>query len=115
MDIKNNLILLAIFLLVGCAAGNNLTKPTHNTRQEYVNSHPQLISEIKQAILRGKVVKGMSKDDVFAAWGEPTRISAETSGEGWFYDQPFISFSPKKSVSFTKDGLVYDFSEIWLD
>jgi len=106
---KKIFFLLCALMMFGCAANGSSIK----LRQEYINAHLEISSKIKHAILEGKVIKGMTKADVLLVWGKPSRISSEISGEGWFYDQPFYSFFPKKSVSFTSEGIVYDFSVIW--
>lgn len=107
MDIKKCLIFL-LLLAMGCAP---LVKTSFSHRQEYVNSHSGLSLEIKQSILKGEVMNGMTKEDVLAILGKPTRISAEQYGESWFYDQPFFSLRPWAFVSFTPEGKVYNSGE----
>ncbi len=66
---KKSLVIFLCLGLVGCATSAPLLRPSQNSRQEYVNSHPESSPEIKQAILEGKVIKGMTKEDVRAGWG----------------------------------------------
>lgn len=103
--------LLSVLVIFGCVTNGEMVKTNFNSRQEYVNTYPEMSLEIKQTILEGKVIKGMTKADVLAAWGNPSRI--EENGEVWCYDPSFFSFSPKKVVSFTPDGIVYDFAVFW--
>jgi len=108
---KKIFFLLCVLVISGCVTNGELVKTNFNSRQEYVNTHPEISLETKQAILNVKVIKGMTKTDVLAAWGKPSRISPETSGESWFYDQPFFSLSPWRFVSFTSEGKVYNYGE----
>ena len=106
--------------MTGCAASGPLLRPSHKSRSEYVERHLELTSEIKQAILEGKVIKGMIKEDVKASWGKPTETDDfstdpnawwyEKEGEGWWY-KPFpISLEPTRFVKF-KNGVVEYLSE----
>ena len=101
--------------MTGCAASGPLLRPSHKLRSEYVERHLELTSEIKQAILEGKVIKGMTKEDVKASWGKPSRTVDfsthsnpsfyDPGGEGWWY-KPFpVSLEPTRFVKFTK-GIV---------
>ena len=40
-------------------------------RQQYVKSHPELPAKMKENILAGQIVIGMTKQEVFASWGQP--------------------------------------------
>ena len=118
MDIKGILLLVMVFLLVGCTTVGQTFKVDFNTRQEYVRNHSELSSEIKDAILEGKVRKGMTKSDVSVVWGKPSRITQDVGYkneiiESWFYDQHFFSLCPWKFVSFTSEGKVYNFGKGW--
>lgn len=106
---------ISLTIIMGCAANWPLLRPNQDSRREYVNTHPQLSEEIKQAILDGKAIKGMSKDDVEASWGEPTSTKDfstnpnawwyDKEGEGWWYKPFFLSFEPSIFVKFRK-GIV---------
>lgn len=111
---------LFVLTIAGCAANGPLLKPSQKTRSQYVERYSELTAEIKQAILRGKVIEGMTKEDVMASWGRPSEtddFSAnskawwyEPDGEGWWY-KPFpISLEPTRFVKF-KEGIVVYFSE----
>ena len=112
--IEGGIFLLAV---TGCAANGPLIKPDRNTRQGYASQHPELSAEIRQAILEGNVIKGMTKEEVIASWGKPSRtvdFGAETNPsfydpgvEGWWY-KPFpISLEPTRFVQFTKGMVDY--------
>ncbi len=72
--------------------------PTSKERLRYVNLHPETGEAIKKAILRGDVIVGMTKFEVYASWGGPREkgISAEKNwqGEYWRYidmqDYPLV-------------------------
>ncbi len=105
-----------LFLMVtGCAANGPLIKPNHNSRQGYINQHPELTQEIMQAILEGEVIAGMTKEQVVVSWGKPSKTDDfstdpnawwyDPRGEGWWY-KPFpISLEPTRFVKF-KNGIV---------
>lgn len=110
------IVLLSSFMIIGCATTTQAKMPDYNSRQLYVENHPELSSEIKQAILKGRVIEGMTKQDVLATWGEPSRVSGYDEpegvyGEDWYYDQPFYSFASRKYVRFGVDGIVNYVSE----
>jgi outer membrane protein assembly factor BamE (lipoprotein component of BamABCDE complex) len=121
----NKRLILSIFViflifLSGCATSGPLLRPSFNSRQEYVRNHPRLSPEIKQAILEGRVIKGMTKEDVRASWGEPTRIKDFTTdpnawwydknSEGWWYQASPLSLEPTRFIEFKK-GIVVDVTE----
>lgn len=113
------MIISLSLLLCSCATTSQAKMPNYESRKNYVEIHPGLASEIKQAILKGDVIEGMTKQDVLAAWGEPSKIhrysehkrlidetNENTHDENWLYDQPFYSFAPRKFVRFGIDGIV---------
>lgn len=88
-------MVIAFLTITGCAAiSKPLIKSDHNFRQEYVSRHPELSEEIKQAILNAKVIKGMTKEQVVASWGKPSKINEPFTnqfgnyyGESWEYNR----------------------------
>lgn len=119
LAVKIMMILSLSLLLCSCATISQAKMPNYESRNNYIAMHPELSSEIKQAILKGKVIEGMTKQDVLAAWGEPSKIhkygehkrlvdeaDENTHDESWLYDQPFYSFAPRKFVRFDIDGIV---------
>lgn len=94
----NKLIISSIvlsFVLFGCAGSGPLLKPDQGSRFAYISKHPELSVDIQQAIQDGRVIKGMTKEDVEATWGKPSSIENfnadpkawwyEKNGEGWWY------------------------------
>lgn len=58
-------------------------------RQIAVNKHPEWKEEIKQAILEGTVLIGMTEEQVKVNWGKPDKINTTVSylrkHEQWIY------------------------------
>jgi outer membrane protein assembly factor BamE (lipoprotein component of BamABCDE complex) len=109
--IKFQIVILLFFMIIGCATTSQAKAPNGESRKYYVETHPGLSPEIKQAILKGKVIEGMTKQDVLVTWGEPSRLLKydepdEEHGEHWYYDQPFYSFAPTRYVGFDINGIV---------
>ena len=112
------IIILLLFIFTGCATTGPLFKPSYNTRLEYINAHPELSQEIKQAILEGRVIEGMTKEDVIATWGKPDKVTfmrenkdsyfyTEEWDEVWYYkDTLFRLMSPSIWVYFKKGVVV---------
>ena len=53
--------LLAVLMLWGCTS----------TQEEYIARHPELSPPVREAILAGEVVPGMTMAEVRASWGAP--------------------------------------------
>ena len=88
---KYIMILLVIFLFA-CSSPEE--------RQEvYVSNHPNLRGDIKTFILEGKIMLGMTKEQVIASWGEPEK---------------YIFSSWKKPKSYKKKALSYEVDEQWI-
>lgn len=64
------LLFAGLVLLVGCQSlAKSMGEATPQTRQEYVESK-DLSSSVEQAILEGRVIEGMTHDQVVAALGK---------------------------------------------
>lgn len=99
---------MAVLLLNGCSK-TPILKPFYSSRKAYVENHPALDYDIKQAILDGIVIRGMTKEHVLATWGKPNRIEDCWIGRGdkdcWRYQHPFLP-EPIKRIQF-KEGTVF--------
>lgn len=112
---KLTVVLGVIFSLslIGCITYYNT--PALSLREKYVNSNQNLSQEVSHAIIEGRVIKGMTTENVLASWGKPNSISYH-EGEWWYYNRPSLSFAPKKVVGFDKAGIVTDITEFhWYD
>lgn len=97
-------LLAALAVLAGCATAAQ-------RRQHYVSANPDLRPEIASAILEGKIIEGMTAEDVRASWGEPDRETVsitETSREKtWSYRTPIGQFQEGRVIlNFTNGKLV---------
>jgi len=68
------IIIIIMQLLIGC----------YTSREGYISAHPELKSNIKEAILRGAVLEGMTEDEVKASWGSPTQIVKGIEGDFYY-------------------------------
>ncbi|MDP8236245.1 MAG: hypothetical protein P9M08_07660 [Candidatus Erginobacter occultus] len=101
---RTTIILTTLLILAGCAT-------TAQRRQNYVNDHPDLSPAIAEAVIEGKIMEGMTTEDVRAAWGEPERETlAVTDGgdqETWSYSTPVGRFNDGTVILiFTNQKLV---------
>ncbi len=95
--------IVILLILSGCATAESLKKVPDEKlkyyagfyaenlyRKEIVDRHPEWSEDIKQAILRGGVVIGMTKEQARAAWGEPTHVNTTVTqsvvNEQWVYN-----------------------------
>lgn len=58
-------------------------------RQQYVESNPELPAKTVEYILAGKIVIGMTKEQVEASWGQPRDVNRTVGSWGvheqWIY------------------------------
>lgn len=103
---------LVVFVLPGCASQSRLSRMpetklyfTSQTsenkkagrRKELVNRHPEWTEEVRQGVLEGSVLQGMTRDQVLASYGKPLEIlkTLEKSGrdhELWLYTTAYLTF-----------------------
>ncbi len=58
--------LVSLFYLTGCGPGAAAQR-----RDDYLTAHPETNAATRSLIEQGKIVPGMTKDQVLAAWGSP--------------------------------------------
>ena len=88
------IILLIMSLLIGCSV----------SREAYVSSHPELNPTIKEAILRGEVLEGMTENEVRASWGRPNQIVKGTEGDFYYV----YSKAGGKGGAHSHDVVIFD-------
>jgi len=100
MKAKQTLALfLVLALFVGaCATPTTLTQ----SREDYIKAHPNLDPKVKNAILQGGAVAGMTQEEVRASCGEPNLVSTG-SHEGkycdlWGYKRYTVTFQDGKVI-----------------
>ena len=117
MILKKSILTISLLLvLVGCAS-TPLFKPSRTSRMQFVESNNVASSVISEAIINGKVIDGMTTEQVRATWGKPKNTTSEYSEdcincsewyaggeEMWSYGWDLISSAYKK-VMF-KNGVV---------
>ena len=115
--------MIFLFIVSGCAVSGPLLKPNQDHRREYVYKHPELSEEIKQAILKGKVIEGMTKKDVTAVWGDPSDIlnlkyprHYKENEEGWYYKGTLLqTLAPNCTITFLKGRVENIYCGGWLE
>jgi outer membrane protein assembly factor BamE (lipoprotein component of BamABCDE complex) len=66
--------ILIMSLSIGC----------YVSREAYISGHPELNPKIKEAIIKGEVLEGMTEDEVRASWGTPYQIVKGTEGDFYY-------------------------------
>jgi hypothetical protein len=61
---KKLLLVCVAMLFAGCMT-------LQGSRQRFVNTHPALEDDVRDAILNGDIIAGMTPDMVRATWGQP--------------------------------------------
>jgi outer membrane protein assembly factor BamE (lipoprotein component of BamABCDE complex) len=94
---------LALFLVLALFAGACATPTTlMDSREAYVKAHPELDPTVKNAILEGTAVPGMTQKQVRASCGEPNLTSTgKYHGEYcdlWGYKRYTVTFKDGKVV-----------------
>ena len=113
-----SILLILGLICTGCASVP-IAKPSLASRQKYIESNGSISFEIKQAMIEGKVIKGMTKEQVIATWGKPSEVltweasnSLVQGEESWWYNRYFNIFQPIFYINF-KDGIVQYVEEIY--
>jgi len=104
---KRTICLIAISLIAGCIS---YQEQIHQRRQQYVIANPRLPDQIANCILAGKIVIGMTKQQVRASSGNPTRINRSVSSWGvheqWVYKYETWDDYPTYSYLYFKNGML---------
>jgi hypothetical protein len=70
MKIKNIIICLIAIFFVGCVS---IAERQNNIISEYLAANPDVDPVIREAIMKGKIINGMTAEQVFIASGEKAR------------------------------------------
>jgi len=113
MRIKILILGLACLFLMNCAVLIDEVRIT-NRRQEYVKLNSWISPEIKEVILNGDIIIGMTPQQVIASRGKPKKINRTTGEWGvheqWVYASvygPKLSLSKKERITTRKYGYIY--------
>jgi hypothetical protein len=85
--------IIIMSLLIGC----------YTSREGYVSAHPELKPNIKEAILKGAVLEGMTQDEVKASGGSPTQIVKGSEGDIYY-----VYMEPGSRGTYSHDVVVFD-------
>ncbi|MCB9771321.1 MAG: hypothetical protein H6754_02055 [Candidatus Omnitrophica bacterium] len=107
-------LMLFTLIFIGCASSSPFVKPSQNSARVYLKAHPELDSDVKQAISNGNIILGMSKNDVLAVWGKPDTIFLKDKprfkyepppwNEQWVWKGAFFrTFSQDCTITFSDD------------
>jgi hypothetical protein len=98
MRAQRTVILLLIVAIFLGACAPTLTQ----TREDYVKAHPGLDPKVKDAILQGQAVPGMTPGEVRASCGEPNLVSRGVEAgkycDYWGYKRFRVTFGPEGKV-----------------
>ncbi len=108
------LLLLLIMFLQGCgffihgieeSRARKYPRPTTQERQGYLEDNLYLSERIRSEIRKGRVTKGMSREDVLASWGSPAKIKERNELE---YDEVWVFHVhwTRKMEVFFRNGIV---------
>jgi uncharacterized protein YodC (DUF2158 family) len=93
------LVLLMGVVLSACATPATLTQ----NREAYIQAHPELSPKVKEAILRGDAVVGMTPEQVTVSCGSPNLVTSEKDKRGnycslWGYKRYTVVFGEENKV-----------------
>jgi hypothetical protein len=93
---------LALFLVLALFVGACATPTTLQSREAYVKAHPGLDPKVKNVILEGGAVPGMTQEQVRVSCGEPNLVSTgKHNGEYcnlWGYKRYTVTIKDGKVV-----------------
>ena len=94
-------LVISIFIFQACVT-------PQGRRQDYVDEHPELSADISASILKGEIAKGMDREDVRAAWGDPERdtlsMTESENQQIWSYYTPVGRFTEGTVILTFMDG-----------
>ena len=97
---RSLIAVLSCVLLVGCA----VVDYQKTRREQYISANPSTDSNIKNEILNGRVLIGMTKDEVVASWGKPDHINSTVTRsadrEQWVYYGTYLYFDGDRLTSY---------------
>ncbi|KIX13917.1 FtsH protease activity modulator HflK [Dethiosulfatarculus sandiegensis] len=91
----------------GLDQANALPKSAQDRRENYLQNRSELPPDITEAISQGRVVQGMTAEQVTASLGEPDQVTVLTNNpagdERWDYAQEFIFFKGSRVESWVAE------------
>ena len=92
MRFKLLIVGLICFFLVNCSAYYWKNLNPNKRRQEYIQANPKIDNTIKETILNGGIILGMTPSQVVASRGAPFKVN-RTTGEYGIHEQ-WVMFAP---------------------
>ena len=80
MRIKILVLGLVCLFFISCVGSPIWIRKT--AREDYIKTHPEISSQMRDAILNGDVLIGMTTEQVFASRGQPYKINKTTGSYG---------------------------------
>ncbi len=113
-------IAVAGILIAGCSGADFKTDHTiaHDRVKSYLAANPMLKPAITEAIGRMELRKGMTKDQIIAAWGRPAYIQRYSGqSEQWFFGcgWPHNCDTPDEDTDFPLLEEIYNSRAIFND
>jgi hypothetical protein len=84
-DMVYRKILISVLLITILAGACASTTTSKQTKETYVKAHPALNQNIKEAMLKGEAVVGMTTEQVMISCGSPNLISSKRDERGQYY------------------------------
>ena len=95
-------VILALVVVLGCGyvtpweQGELLEWAKQERRESYVRGHSEIGADVRSAVLRGRLVMGMTRDGVYASWGPPGDVNRSVGSWGvheqWVYGSSYLYF-----------------------
>jgi outer membrane protein assembly factor BamE (lipoprotein component of BamABCDE complex) len=107
----SKIIFTCFLFLIACATTQqynqqlNPEEQNNLRRKNYIQTHPNLSIDFRNAILNAQILIGMNKQQVLASWGNPnnTKKTVDISGsqEKWLYLSPLRPLSSLEAGALT--------------
>ena len=105
-------------LIAGCAGVKTDRTIASERANSYVTAHPKLAPKTAEAIKSNAIHKGMTMEQVIAAWGRPAEVQKFRGGkvQHWFFgcDWPHVCDSQADGRRFRPGGIFEDPNQRYL-
>jgi hypothetical protein len=97
-----------MLLLTGCAMGTGDPFVNYH-RKQFLAAHPSLEPSTREAIQAGRILPGMSRAEVMAAWGPPKTCSSVGSRVVCLYEEQTPMFAGRQTYTDRRyNSVVYE-------
>lgn len=88
-----NLLFCCFLFFGGCS---DFAARNEQRRQSYTETHADLEHAVRYAIFNGRIITGMTQEQVTASWGRPQRVNKRAYSFGvyeqWIYGGWYLNF-----------------------